>query len=65
MFRIKAVLLLLYFQRILNIFFFFKITVSTKYSMLIIITQYMIPEGSCDAEDWSIDVENSALPSRE
>ncbi len=25
----------------------------------------MISEGSCDTEDWSIDAENSALPSQE
>ncbi len=25
----------------------------------------MISEGSCDAEDWSNDAENSAFPSQE
>ncbi len=25
----------------------------------------MISDGSCDAEDWSNDAENSALPSQE
>ncbi len=35
------------------------------YSFLFLIISWVISEGSCDTEDWSMPAENSALPLQE